>query len=855
MKKIIIITSVIILSLNVLQGQNGSIHGIVSDQTTTERIPFAAVSVVSEGGTLLKGTNSNDNGSFILDNLSHGNYKLLVSFLGYQTDTISGIILSRQKPKINLGSIQLKPASVNLDQVEITTSQKTSTSKIDRKSYRAADFETAKGGTATDLLNKLPSVSVDPDGSVSVRGTTDFMVYLNGKPTQLDPSTLLGQIAGSRIENIEIISIPTAKYDAQGKGGIININTKTTGAEGFSVSANGLTGGAPWSNVTDKYSGFKNNDNRYGGGINLLYFKDKITLYGGVNANHRNVNGRRTGDARILVKDNVYRHMVAQGERPEWFGYFSANAGFDYRVSPGSTFSGSCFYGNRTEGRSAFYIYNNYYSDINNTTVQGVDRREAWIYNPNTDDRLGEFRNGNLDFVHNFNKTSELKISALYEHSDLTRKLSNENYEFNRAADQFGARQLQYKQTDDTPLDGYRFSADYSAQLENGSKLGLGFQPQFLQIDGGFKYDTLDLKTGILHPYTDLENGLDLTRTIYAGYVDYSGKIKKVDYIAGLRMEYTNQEVAILSANYFSLFDETRKSNYKTKKLDLFHTLHLAWELNDREKLTFASSRRISRPPLKNMAPFLYRRHLEVYEVGDPRLQPEYLMNAELSFDQKIAKHSLNFTAFYRGVNNAVFRVNTITNENARVFAVTKEEVLIRSYTNTGNSNSLGAELNMNIDAGKLAKFFIGGSLYNFKVKGDIFGYQVNNSSTNWSVKANMNLNISKEIKFAADLNLKSASITAQGQNDLFYLANAAINYTPVKLKGWDFSIRLLDFLGSNLEGLDTQAFNKQGKEIFYQETEYFRKGGIVELGVTYSFNLKGKNGKKSESMFGKEQF
>jgi hypothetical protein len=855
MKKIIIITAVIILSLNVLQGQNGSIHGIVSDQTTAERIPYAAVSVVSEGGTILKGTNSNDNGSFILDNLSHGNYKLLVSFLGYQTDTISGIILSRQQPKINLGSIQLKPAAVNLDQVEITTSQKTSISKIDRKIYRAADFETAKGGTATDLLNKLPSVSVDPDGSVSVRGTTDFMLYLNGKPTQLDPSTLLGQIAGSRIENIEIISIPTAKYDAQGKGGIININTKTTGAEGFSVSANGLTGGAPWSNVTDKYSGFKNNDNRYGGGINLLYFKDKITLYGGVNTNHRNVNGRRTGDARILVKDNVYRHMVAQGERPEWFGYFSANAGFDYRVSPGSTFSGSCFYGNRTEGRSAYYIYNNYYADINNATVQGVDRMDAWIYNPNTDDRLGEFRNGNLDFVHNFNKTSELKISALYEHSDLTRKLSNENYEFNRAADQFGARQLQYKQTDDTPLDGYRFSADYSAQLENGSKLGLGFQPQYLQIDGGFKYDTLDLRTGILHPYTDLENGLDLTRTIYAGYVDYSGKIKKVDYIAGLRMEYTNQEVVILSANYFSLFDETRKSNYKTKKLDLFHTLHLAWELNDREKLTFASSRRISRPPLKNMAPFLYRRHLEVYEVGDPRLQPEYLMNAELSFDQKIAKHSLNFTAFYRGVNNAVFRVNTITNENARVFAVTKEEVLIRSYTNAGNSNSLGAELNMNIDAGKLAKFFIGGSLYNFKVKGDIFGYQVNNSSTNWSVKANMNLNISKEIKFAADFNLKSASITAQGQNDLFYLANAAISYTPVKLKGWDFSIRLLDCLGSNLEGLDTQAFNKQGKEIFYQETEYFRKGGIVELGVTYSFNLKGKNGKKSESMFGKEQF
>lgn len=855
MKQIIYNLLLLFISTNLLFAQNGSIQGIVSDQNTKDRIPFATVLVISGTDINPKGGISDGEGHFNIGNLKPGNYKLRVSFMGYRSDTLNKVVISKQTSKINIGNIQLIPVSIHLEEVQVQANSKTATSKIDRKTYRAADFATAKGGTATDLLSKLPSVSVDPDGGVSVRGTSDFMVYLNGKPTQLDPSTLLGQISGSQIENIEIISIPTAKYDAQGKGGIINITTKHDGAKGLSITTNGLVGGAPWGNVTDRYSGFVNNDNRYGGGINLMYFKDKLSLFGGFNFNNRNVNGDRNGDARILVKDNVYRHMVAHGERPEWYDYQTANAGFDYKLSTGSTLSGSYFYGYRTEGRSAFYIYDIFYADVNKASVAGTDRKEAWIYNPNTDTRYGEFQSMNIDFVRNFIKTRELKVSGLYEYSNLSRELSNQNYQFNPSNNQVGAKLLQYRQNDDTPLNGYRLSVDYSTQFQSGSKLSMGFQPQYFQIKGGFKYDTLELKTGNLLPYTSLENAVSMHRGVYAGYADYSGNINKLKYIAGLRAEYTDQEIRILSPDYFSLFDGVKKSNYQTRKLDLFHTLHLAWELNDKESLTFATSRRISRPPVKNMTPFLYRRHLEVYEVGDPELEPEYMLNGELSFDQKFGKHSVTLTGFYRGVDNAVYRVNTITNENANVLAVTKEEVLIRSYTNAGNSKSLGAELNANIDAGKFAKFFIGGSLFNYKVSGNIFGYQVNNSSTNWSLKANMNLNFTKELKFTADYNLKSATITAQGKNDLLYIANSSLSYAPVKLKGWDFSLRVLDMFNSNIEGLDTQAFNKLGKEIFYQTTDYYRNGGIVELGISYVFNSKGKNAKKTDSTFGKEQF
>lgn len=799
-----------------------------------------------------QGVMSAADGSFRLE-VQPENKHLKISYVGYTEKIVTAN--AQDNKNISLNIISLAPLAIGLEEVLVKANVNTSSQKIDRLSYRASDFRTAEGGSATDLLSKLPSVSVDPDGTVSVRGTSDFMVYLNGKPTQIDPTVLLGQISSNQIDNVEVISIPTSNFDAQGKGGIINIVTKKTGAQGLTVTTNGLIGGGPWNHLTDKFSGFKQNDNRYGGGVNVMYFKDKLSLYGGLNFNRRNVNGSRTGDARILVENNVYRHMVASGERPEWYQSATANIGSEFALSDKSVLSGSYFYGTRQEGRSAFYLYNNFFADKNKQTIAGVDRDDRWIYNPNTDDRLGQFQSANIDFVHNFNKQSDLKISALYEHSGLERRLVNENYHYDQLTAVVGAKELEFQQSDDSPLDGVRLSVDYSNQFADGSRLSVGLQPQYMSISGAFNYDTLNVANGNLLPYTALENEVALTRGIYAAYASYAGKINQLSYIAGLRMEYTDQNVDIVSADYFSLFDGVKQSNYTTNKFDLFHTLHLNWEPTEKDKFTFATSRRVSRPPLKNMTPFLYRRHLEVYEVGDPELQPEYMLNFELSYGRRIGKQNISLTGFYRGVDNAVFRVNTVTNEIQKVYDVIGEDVLIRSYTNAGNSKSLGAELNANIDAGKYAKFFVGGSLYNYSVQGDIFGYQVDNQSLNWSLKANMNLLFSDELKFNLDFNLKSATITAQGQNDLLYLTNAALNYTPKKLKGWDFSLRVLDLLGSNVEGLDTRAFNKQGEEIFYQVTDYLRKGGIVEVGVSYAFNNKGKSAKKSESTFGKEQF
>ena len=827
--------------------QSGQIEGRIMDLKTGEPIPFANILIFkADDSEASGGMLGNDKGNFKISGLEFGSYKLVAGFIGYEPDTIRDIILTSQSPFKNTGNIGLDVSPLALEEVKITEMASTSLSRIDRKIYRASDFETASGGSAVDILNKLPSVGVSPDGIVTVRGTDDFIVYLNGKPTFLDASAMLSQIPADAIIKIEVITIPSAKYDAQGKGGIINITTRQKGQDGFSLLANSMGGGGPWNHFNDEISGFAQNDNRYALGLNMIYSKNKFSAYGGIYANRRNVNGARTGDARLLQTDGSYFHMVAGGERPEWYISQSVNAGIEYHLNDHTQISMSYYYGKRQDGRSAFYVYNTFFGAKDKSELSGVPVLENWIYNPNTDDRYGNFQTLNIEYSTSFNHNSELKLSALAENSGLSRELNNQDFDFDRPSNEIGSLREHFLQVDDTPLQAYRLSVDYILSLKNSHELSFGFQPSFFSISGAFSYDTLGIAGNVWNDYSGLENAIDLQRNIYAAYIEYAGKIGKLDIMHGLRMEYTDQLMKIENPDYFSIFERAADPEYDVNKLDLFPSLHLEYNFSERTSLSLASSRRISRPPIKNMAPFLYRRHFEVYVVGDPALEPENLSLIELSLNQKIGKQSLSLTGFYRGIDNAVFRVNTVFEE---------ENVLIRSYTNSGNTRSLGAELNANIEAGNRVKFFIGGSLYHYRIQGDIFGFSEDNNSTNWTLKSNMNLIITKSLKLNVDLDVRSATVTAQGRNELFYMSNTALNYTPGKLKGWSFSAKVLDILGSNITGLNTRAFDSGGQQIFFQETEYLRFGPIAELGISYNLNMKGKQGNKADSEFGEKEF
>ncbi|MCK5703549.1 MAG: outer membrane beta-barrel protein, partial [Cyclobacteriaceae bacterium] len=374
----------------------------------------------------------------------------------------------------------------------------------------------------------------------------------------------------------------------------INVVTKRTGVEGLSLFANALVGGAPWGHLEDPLSGYKMNDTRYGGGLNYVYVKNKISFYGGYYYNKKNINGDRVGDARILQENGSYYHMVASGERPEWFENYAANYGLDIRLSKRSVLSGAYYYGRRTEGRSAFYVYNNFYGDINKNPIDGIPVENEWIYNPNTDVRKGIFHSANIDYSINFEDSTSLAISFLYEHSSLSRKLDNRNYAYDKPSETIGELKEHFRQADDTPLDGFRISLDYDKTLGNGHNLAFGLQPQFLKHEGAFTYDTLNVENGDWGNYEELENAIDLYRGVYSGYVDYSGESDRLEFALGLRLEYTDQTLDIANPDYFSIFDRPTKSRYEVNQLDWFPTLHLNWSLSDRDALILAASRRIN---------------------------------------------------------------------------------------------------------------------------------------------------------------------------------------------------------------------------------------------------------------------
>ncbi|MBS2213813.1 TonB-dependent receptor [Carboxylicivirga mesophila] len=848
------ITSVVfglLWSLSML-AQTGVIKGRVVDAQSNEDIPFANVALL-ENGEILTGTVTDRNGHFKLDKINAGNYSITVSFLGYDAKEINEISITQNDRVADLKSVALSSSSVSIEGVEVTATAQTVSSKIDRKTYRADDFATASGGTAVDILDKLPAVSVDGDGVVSVRGTSDFLVYINGKPTQTSASDILSQLPADQIKNVEIITVPGARYDAQGKGGIINITTQKGAFDGLSVVASGMIGGTPWTNKDDVYSRQALNNDRYNTSLSLMYNKDKLSLSGALTMQSRNNKGRGIIDPYIYQHPDEsvsgypgsYYVLDGEGSRPKWYTNVMANAGINYQLSDNAELAASYQYSKRTSGRTANYVYKAYFADA--PDGEPYDGTLQNIYNPNDIHRDGWFSNLSVDYIQHIGEQSKISTSFIYETSNLEQTIDNKEFTYDGERYYYDdTPDFHSFQSDETPLDAYRFVLDYQHKFDNGNTLNTGVQPQWIRLQGEFAYDTIIGNGYWGDPSIEsYDNSIDLKRDVYSAYVDYSGKTGKLNYVLGLRAEYMDQLMNVRSTEYFeyvygyfSEIGEGRdfdQKDFQQRKFDLFPTLHAKYDINDANSLSLAASRRINRPPAKDMAPFLYRRHQEIYEMGDPLLKPEYTLNAELNYTRRFGKNNITLTGFYRGVDNAIYRVNRVAYDMGNPGGV-----LLRSYTNAGNQTALGAEMGMNIDLMNKVKVFVGGALYDFQVIADdeLLGESRDSRSTNWNIKSNASWLITTPLKLTVDYSIKSASVTPQGESLQFEALNAAINYTPEKLRGWTFSARMLDVLGTNQAGGYTAAY--EGEQILLRRGYvYDYEGQIVELGISYSFNNK----------------
>ena len=416
--KIFSIFILILLSGN-LFAQKGSVSGHVSDAETDQPLEYSSVAVYNATDSLLiNGTITPGTGIFKIEKLNDGIYYILVQYLGYETvRTANFTVAGGQETKI--GDIKVNPSTELLQAISVTGNRVNTSNQLEKQTYSSEQFESAKGGSAVDVLKNMPSVAVNGMGDITVRGSSGFLVLVNGKPVLTDAQTTLSQIPANMVNNVELITSPTAKYDPDGKAGIINITTKKGGDNG-----NGLIVNAQYGFPSTTDFGNDRIAKRYGADIMFNQKKDKWDISLGANYSRNDNAGFREGQLEVKdFENNQLTKSPSNGERSFNKYYYAGRANIIFKADDDNVFSFGLFAGKRFQERDANLFYTN--SKWTLDTNQKISEFD-W-YNANNQIKEGTFTLGNLDYTHTFKDTSALTFSFLYEYDDLYGHTYNNN--------------------------------------------------------------------------------------------------------------------------------------------------------------------------------------------------------------------------------------------------------------------------------------------------------------------------------------------------------------------------------------------------------------------------------------------
>ncbi|NRB52583.1 MAG: TonB-dependent receptor [Saprospiraceae bacterium] len=814
-----------------------SLKGRVLDERSKEPIEYGTISILqAKDSILIAGTVTNEEGIFQIESASDSIY-LQAQFLGFESYT-SPVFLASDR--IDFGDIPLRLHSSTLAEVEVTARTITSSHRVDKQVFDAGQFQTAKGGTASDVLRNLPSISINSFGEISVRGSTGFLLMINGNPVQGDPAIVLQQLPANAIDDIELVTAPSAKYDPDGKAGIINIKTKQALTDGTFLNVNTLLG-------LPSIESYNNQDNtpRYGADVTYNFRRGKWDISGGVDYRRYDISGRREGYVNTFL-NNVLTEFPSDGERSFDEINYSGRLSLSYVLDPSQTITLGMYAGKRNKERTADILYLNqrrtqladgvyqgaraYYDQFLETgqAFQGGTLLNRLTYfNENLRVRRGDFIIGSLDYALQFKDNSALKISGLYERTVLGGPTDNANLDYPNTE---RILQLQFN-TNDNPLDGVRLQMDYSKSWGD-TQWESGYLYRHLQHPGDFDYFDRDLIKEQWEENPLFTNSIDLRRSIHSVYSQISGQSKRLSYTAGLRLEHFDRTVTI----------ERPDETFNLSQFNLFPSFNLGYKLSENLRLKTAYSRRIERTTTFKMTPFPEREHSETLEQGDAELRPEYIDLVEIGLVQNWGDHSVFATAYYRNIENVINRVNTVFNDT----------ILNRIYTNAGNANALGLELGSTFYPTSNWQVYLGANLFNYQIEGKLFGDQINTSNTIYSINANTSFNITPTLSTQLAFNYLSERVTAQGRDSEFYNPSLTLKQTF-----WEKKLTLaLQWLNVDmgLWSANEQRITTE-RSHFFTTTNYVYEVDILQFTLSYQLNSTSKKIDLPKSEFGAKEF
>ncbi|MFD3001843.1 TonB-dependent receptor domain-containing protein [Pontibacter toksunensis] len=573
----------------------GTISGELVDSFTGKPIEYATVALLQSGSTqATSGTLTDSGGRFAFTGVAPGNYDITFSFIGYDTKTIRQLSVTAGNPKVVTGPVMLRPVSTQLKEVNVQTLRPTITQEADRMIVNVEGTAMAAGSTAYEVLAKSPGVFIDQEGNIQLNGRAGVTIMLDGKLTYLsarDLRNLLEGMAAENIKNIEIITNPSAKYDAEGSSGILNINLKKNTQQGMNGSLN----------ASYRYNGKQHG---YSAGGNINYKSGKWNSFLNLDAARR-VGGREATFTRVFKgeTETVYFDQVATGNY-EVEGPPFVRLGTDYSLNDRQSIGFTTSYG--TNFLETDFLTDTYigtapnqpalYIDANNYSTNRFTNFSNNLHYAGKFDTLGTTLTADLDYVKIMNDGE----SNFY------------NYFDSLATDDPVAKDFLYTSTPNN-FDIYAAKIDFTKAFAGGNKLELGAKASRVISDNDSRFFFNNSEVPVL----DLRrtNHFIYDENIYAGYITWSSKLgEKFNVQAGLRAEQTQSR------------GESRTTGQVTERdyLNLFPSFFLNQKVNENYEINYSYSRRLQRPNYGQLNPFFSYRDPYTYWQGNPYLRPQY---------------------------------------------------------------------------------------------------------------------------------------------------------------------------------------------------------------------------------------
>lgn len=778
-----------------------TITGKVIDNDLKVPLEYATISVTNVNDPKdLSGGITDAEGKFSVE-VPSGNYNILVEFISYEPKKFNNRQINSD---LNLGTIQLGVSSNDLDEVVVRAETTQVEVHLDKKIYNIGKDLTTAGATVSDALNNVPSVTVDIDGGISLRGNENVRILINGKPSAMagfGSTDMLNQLPAEAIERVEVITSPSARYDAEGTAGIINIILRKDKTLGFNGSLS-LNGGIP-ANA--------------GASANVNYRTRKYNLFNTTGYRYFEAPGYGKFDTHYKQSSDMDFDRIVEDrdmDRLNW--NFNTNLGMEYYLTDKSSITGTIFYRNGKD-KDVTTNVSDYYQD-----------EEKVLQNTRTETQKEDEDSYQiaLNYVNNFNDKGH-KLTADFQYEDdrdverttigEVENLNTINYDNDFLAEEINNKETQKE---------YLLQSDYVLPFGKNSQFEAGYRGNFKNEITDYVLKKEDSLNGQMQVDESLTNLFDYTENVNAIYTQYGSKFGDFSFLLGLRLENTNLKGKIDSRlteeELQDLFGFPIDTDFDNNYLGLFPTVNFIYELGKDENITLGYNRRINRPRGWFINPFPSRSSTNNVFQGNPNLRPAYSNAFDLGYLKKWKKITFSSSVYYQHETDAFERVE----EN-----VEGTNVIRTIPVNLSSNDRTGGELGMLYNPAKWLRLNGSFNFFQFETKGEFNGESYNAKNTSWFARFSSKVTLPAKIDWQTNAFYRGASEEIQGTREGYLSLDLAFSKDIFKDNA-TISVNVRDLLNSRKR----QSFTET--PTYTRNTEFqWRQGQSVNLSFIYRFN------------------